>query len=107
MPKAAAISHFNIVNNVIASVQHQNSIFPHVDNTMVVCNVLPLYHVFSFTGGSVAGCYIGGANIFPSTGFSAERAIKVRLVRTTQDIIPSCHIFFKLTKFTLEMGTVL
>ena len=50
MPKAAAISHYNMVNNVIASTIHQSSIIDHISPEMVLCNVLPLYHVFSFTG---------------------------------------------------------
>ena len=64
MPKAAAISHFNIVNNVIANFEHQNSIHTHVNENMIICNVLPLYHVFSFTGASAIGTYCGAANIF-------------------------------------------
>ena len=77
MPKAAAISHSNIVNNVIANFEHQNSIHNHVDENMIICNVLPLYHVFSFTGASAIGAFCGAANIFPGPGFNPGLAIEV------------------------------
>ena len=87
MPKAAAISHSNIVNNVIANFEHQNSIHNHVNENMIICNVLPLYHVFSFTGASAIGAYCGAANIFPGPGFNPGLAIEVPIFLTIKKML--------------------
>ena len=68
MPKAAALTHFNITNTGRAGAYHQNSIIHHYDENIITINVLPLYHVFSFTIGSVQGAYLGSVNIFPAPG---------------------------------------
>lgn len=76
MPKAAALTHYNITNTARAGIQQQNSIIQGFDKNSIVINVLPLYHVFSFTQGSVQGAFMGNANIFPSPGFNSGLAIK-------------------------------
>jgi acyl-CoA synthetase (AMP-forming)/AMP-acid ligase II len=39
-------------------------------------NVLPLYHIFSFVGGSTVGAILGIPNIYPAPGFNSNLSIK-------------------------------
>ena len=55
MPKAAALSHFNLINNGISVSMHCNRIVDNWNTDSIICNVLPLYHVFGFVAGSICG----------------------------------------------------
>jgi len=79
MPKAAALSHYNITNNARVIEQISNSIKQNMDTNSIILNVLPLYHVFSYVGGSLLGTYLGIPNIYPAPGFNAALSIKVRI----------------------------
>ena len=76
MPKAASLSHYNLVNNAISIGQHMNSIIDNWNEKSVVANVLPLYHVFGFVAGSLSGTLLGASQVYPAPGFNAEAAVK-------------------------------
>ena len=57
-PKAAGLSHYGLVNNAISVETNANK---YADLTVPgeskILNMLPLYHVFSYLGGSMWGAY--------------------------------------------------
>ena len=64
-PKAAALTHFAIVNNARSIVEMGNKYctadeVKMADENTILINNLPLYHVFSFTSGAILGCYAKG-----------------------------------------------
>ena len=74
-PKAAALTHYNLVNNAKSLVEHLNKFRYCYHDDMVTCNVLPLYHIFSFVAGSLCGAMHTSTNVYPAPGFSAEASI--------------------------------
>ena len=76
MPKAASLSHFNLTNNAISLTRALNVIEPSLNENTSFLNVLPLYHVFSFVGGSLSGAYNCVPNIYPAPGFNSAASIK-------------------------------
>ena len=57
-PKAAGLSHYGLVNNAIGVHDHVNKNGQlSVPGETKILNILPLYHVFSYLGGSMQGCY--------------------------------------------------
>ena len=66
MPKAAALSHFNLINNGISVSMHCNRIVDNWNTDSIICNVLPLYHVFGFVAGSICGAIMNA----PRNGIS-------------------------------------
>ena len=52
MPKAAALTHFNIVNNAKSLTEHINLFEPSLNENTITANVLPLYHIFDFVAES-------------------------------------------------------
>ena len=67
-PKAAALTHYGIVNNArsiqFVGNQHcQEGDVMMSDEDTVIINNLPLYHVFSFTAGGVLGAVSKGEGI--------------------------------------------
>ena len=61
MPKAAALSHYNLVNNGISVNMHCNRIIDNWNTDSTICNVLPLYHVFGFVAGSICGAIMNAS----------------------------------------------
>lgn len=61
MPKAAALSHYNLVNNGISVNMHMNRMIDNWSTDSVICNVLPLYHVFGFVAGSICGALLNAS----------------------------------------------
>ena len=76
MPKAAALTHFNIVNNAKSLTEHINLFEPSLNENTITANVLPLYHIFGFVAGSLTGALNTQTNVYPAPGFSAEHSIK-------------------------------
>ena len=74
--QAAALSHYNLINNAIAFTANLNGLLPVVNEDSSFLNVLPLYHVFSFVGGSLIGAYKSVPILFPAPGFNSAAAIK-------------------------------
>jgi len=79
-PKAAALTHFAIVNNARSIVEMGNKYctgdeVKMADENTILINNLPLYHVFSFTSGAILGCYAKATNVFPAPGFSAMASL--------------------------------
>jgi len=75
-PKAAGLSHYGLVNNAISVETNANK---YADLTVPgeskILNMLPLYHVFSYLGGSMWGAYSMQTNIYPTPGFNADAAL--------------------------------
>ena len=61
MPKAAALSHYNLVNNGISVNMHCNRLIDNWNTDSIICNVLPLYHVFGFVAGSICGAILNAS----------------------------------------------
>jgi len=85
-PKAAALSHYNMINNALAVQQATTEAFlndptqdhslplPLDDNTKWCC-LVPLYHVFGFVGVSVISALAKCEVAFPHPGFSSDMAL--------------------------------
>lgn len=70
-PKAATLTHFNIINNAFFL---SNSIgFTHEDR---ICLSVPLYHCFGMVMGNLCSINSGAAIVLPSEGFNAKRAME-------------------------------
>ena len=61
MPKAAALSHYNLVNSGLSMNMHCNRIINNWNTDSIICNVLPLYHVFGFVFGSICGAILNAS----------------------------------------------
>jgi len=78
-PKAAALSHFNLVNNAFSIRENGDynlnpgEIF--MGESSVLCNVLPLYHVFGFTGGNLLSTLTNATALYPAPGFNADATL--------------------------------
>ena len=63
------MSHFNLVNNVHAINERGNFNLRDGQSFMggdsVLVNLLPLYHVFGFTGGSLLSTLKGATSVYP------------------------------------------
>ena len=70
-----------------------NSITPNFDETSTILNILPLYHVFSFVGGSLVGAVLGVPNIYPAPGFNAALSIKAVAARKPTHMIGTPTMF--------------
>ena len=76
MPKAASLTHYNIVNNAKSLTEHINLFQNLYNSSTITANVLPLYHIFGFVAGSLTGALNRQTNVYPAPGFSAEHSIK-------------------------------
>ena len=85
-PKAAALSHFNMINNALAAQRGGNEAFfadPTQDHSLPPplcehskwCCLVPLYHVFGFVGVSVLASICKCEVAFPHPGFSSDMAL--------------------------------
>merc|ERR1712227_73070 len=93
MPKAAALSHYSLTNNARVIDILCNSKVQNFDETSVLLNILPLYHVFSFVAGSLIGSLSRITNVFPAPGFNADLAIKAAEKRKTTHCIGTPTMF--------------
>jgi len=93
MPKAASLSHFNLINNAISLTESLNSLVPSVHENSSFLNVLPLYHVFSFVGGSLIGAHNVVPNIYPAPGFNSSASILACAARKCTYLIGTPTMF--------------
>ncbi|KAH7947013.1 hypothetical protein HPB52_007410 [Rhipicephalus sanguineus] len=68
-PKAAQLSHFNVVNNGYLTGE-----VLELDNQIICLNV-PLIHCFGCVGGTMAATHFGATIALPAPGFKAEAAL--------------------------------
>lgn len=74
-PKAAALSHFNLVNNAAAIHRRACTMFD-LDKNLPVCINVPMFHCFANVGGSLAGVLNGRPGLFPFFGWNPMQSIK-------------------------------
>uniref|UniRef100_A0A224YST2 Medium-chain acyl-CoA ligase ACSF2, mitochondrial n=1 Tax=Rhipicephalus zambeziensis TaxID=60191 RepID=A0A224YST2_9ACAR len=68
-PKAAQLSHFNVVNNGYLVGERLEL------DKQVICLNVPLIHCFGCVGGTMAAAHFGATIAFPAPGFKAEAAL--------------------------------
>ena len=73
MPKAAALSHYNIVNYCNA----YNKVYTHYNSSSKLLNLLPLYHIYGFLDGLIFSNSIGCESIFGGHKFRVLESLKV------------------------------
>nr|XP_037281545.1 medium-chain acyl-CoA ligase ACSF2, mitochondrial-like [Rhipicephalus microplus] len=68
-PKAAQLSHFNVVNNgyLVGKILELDK--------QVICLNVPLIHCFGCVGGTIAAAHCGATIAFPAPGFKAEASL--------------------------------
>ncbi|KAH9812721.1 hypothetical protein DFH28DRAFT_1109433 [Melampsora americana] len=71
LPKAAALTHHNILNNAIQIGQRMN-----LTPEDRVCNVPPLFHCFGSVIGNLATWVHGASVVYPSEGFDAHATLR-------------------------------
>ncbi|CAG0883827.1 unnamed protein product [Darwinula stevensoni] len=71
-PKAATLSHFNIVNNAYFVGRR----IGYDQRPPVICLPVPLYHCFGCVMGALAGLIHGGTVVLPSPGFDPQAALQ-------------------------------
>jgi hypothetical protein len=74
-------SELEKVNNAISSANYGEGT---LNSESSILNVLPLYHVFSFVGGSLVSTHLKIPSYYPAPGFSSAASIL-----TTEDRKPS------------------
>ncbi|KAL2848890.1 acetyl-CoA synthetase-like protein [Aspergillus pseudoustus] len=80
-PKAAMLSHVNIINNA-RFVGHAMRLTP----SDVVCCPPPLFHCFGLVMGFLASFCYGSAIVFPSDAFDADRVVEA-MIRESATVI--------------------
>ena len=71
-PKAATLTHHNIVNNAFIA----SGILRFTDADRL-CIPLPMYHCFGMVLGTLLCATAGAAIVFPSAGFNATRTLEI------------------------------
>ncbi|KAL1463238.1 hypothetical protein WDU94_015011, partial [Cyamophila willieti] len=70
-PKAALLSHFNVVNNGLLAAKRQN-LFEKVHK---ICIQVPFFHIYGHVIG-ILGCFTSGTSlVLPSPSFNADASI--------------------------------
>jgi len=103
MPKAAALSHYNLVNNALSVGMHCNAIEDNWNDRTIVCNVLPLYHVFGFVAGSLSGAIFGSSQVYPAPGFNADAAVKAIEKQKATHLIGTPTMFNDIINCKIEL----
>ncbi|XP_018009537.1 medium-chain acyl-CoA ligase ACSF2, mitochondrial-like [Hyalella azteca] len=82
-PKAAVLSHHNVVNNAYG-IGYRSGY--HLKE-YVICVPVPLYHCFGCVAGTLTGALFGATLVLPSPAFSARAAFDV----LTSEPVTSCY----------------
>lgn len=71
LPKAAALTHYNILNNAFQIGERMN-----LQPEDRLCNAPPLFHCFGLVIGNLASWVHGASVVYPSEGFDAHAALR-------------------------------
>ncbi|EGG01391.1 uncharacterized protein MELLADRAFT_79002 [Melampsora larici-populina 98AG31] len=71
LPKAAALTHHNILNNAVQMGERMN-----LQPEDRVCNVPPLFHCFGLVIGNLSSWIHGARVVYPSEGFDAHATLR-------------------------------
>ncbi|NNC86721.1 MAG: AMP-binding protein [Bacteroidia bacterium] len=70
-PKGAMLSHFNIVNNALAAIEHMQ-----VNEQDKICGPVPYYHCFGSILVNLCSVLSGACMVIPSETFSAHKTLE-------------------------------
>nr|XP_027209125.1 acyl-CoA synthetase family member 2, mitochondrial-like [Penaeus vannamei] len=92
LPKAAVLSHHQIVNNAYHNIGKR---IGYGEKPHRICLSVPLYHCFGCVAGTVCGMLYGATCVMPSAGFDPDAIVRTlgseKFVEFWCSLITSCY----------------